>query len=668
MNTTFNTLEFDKILTTLAEYACSQRVKNRILDLKPYLDEFEVYQKTKDTTEAKLIIETLSNPPLTTMDSIDKILGLLGKDCALTVDHLTKLEQFLNACRRMKVYLNRAEYLNVDIATYGASINPMDELYNEINRSIRNGAVSDTASTLLRDIRRSLEGYQEQIKNKLENMLRTNKKWYADNYYTIRNGHFTLPVKSEFKNQVNGSVIDKSQTGSTFFIEPTIVNKLQGEILSLKIDEENEVIRILYTLTDLVEKYSSELNINVEAIEILDFIFAKAKLSIHMKSIPVPINTNKEIIINQGRHPLLNEATAIPLDFRIGVDGITGVIITGPNTGGKTVALKTVGLLSLMAQSGLHVPVKEGSKFSMHNIVLCDIGDGQSITENLSTFSSHITNIISIIESATFESLVLLDELGSGTDPNEGMGIAVAILEELKAKKCLIVATTHYPEVKIFTQNTPGFINARMTFDRENLKPEYKLEIGEAGESCALYISKRLGLPIHMVQRAYHIAYGPSELTSKPELSKSNYDIEDISEVNKVVSEVLDEVSEVKKHSQASLPNIIKRVEPKPKISTNQTRRDKFSIGDSVIVYPQKLTGIIYTTTNEKGELGVQIKGKKQFINHKRLQLRVAAKELYPEDYDFSTIFDSVEKRKATHVLSKRYDPNIVINHSNTDL
>lgn len=642
MQKSMKALEFNKILEMLSDNAVSENAKKKLLELTPILNEREVNAKIKDTTEARTVLDHIGTAPLASMKDILMLLELAEKGAMLIPEQLTQIGLFINACKRMKVFLKRAESLNVDIAGYGGSISELASLNNEIQNNIRNNAVDDGASRELKDIRRKIEQTNAEMKSKLESLLRSKKEWFTDGYVSMRNGHFVLPVKREFKHMVSGSVMDISSSGSTYFIEPTSVSKLKEELSILEIAESNEERRILYVMSALVGEHASGIRLNMEAMETLDFIFAKAKLSLDMKAVPAVINMNRRIEIVNGRHPLLKAAECVPLNFVLG-DGIQGIVITGPNTGGKTVALKTVGLLQLMAQSGLHVPC-ERAELCMNNAVLCDIGDGQSITENLSTFSSHITNIINILNHTGRESLVLLDELGSGTDPAEGMGIAVSILEELKAKGCLFVATTHYPEVKEYADRTEGLLNAKMAFDRESLKPLYRLEIGEAGESCALYIAKRLGLPKHMLERAYQEAY-----------LKEGHKLRSIPE-----KDFLDGAAEgknpVKESSLATLT--IEKPRPPRQIST---RSQRFQVGDSVVVYPQKKIGIVFRTADDKGEVGVQIQKKKEFVNHKRLQLKVAAQEMYPEDYDFSIIFDTVANRKARRKMDKGYQEGLEI-------
>jgi dsDNA-specific endonuclease/ATPase MutS2 len=637
-----NALEFNKILAKLSEYAISERAKQKLLELKPYLSERDVKAKIKDTTEGRKILDHIGTPPLAVMKDIEMLLELAEKGAMLIPEQLTQIGLFINACKRMKGFLKRAESLGVDIAGYGGSINELNELNAELDQTIRNNVIDDNASKELKDIRRRIEQLRTEMKTKLDAQLRSKKEWFTEGFVATRNGHFVLPVKKEYKHMVSGSVLDISSSGSTYFIEPTIVAKLKEELSIQEIAESNEERRILYTLSASVGENAFQIRLNMEAMESLDLIFAKAKLSVDMKAIPALMNTDRFIRIDNGRHPLIKPTECVPLNFELGKNNF-GIVITGPNTGGKTVALKTVGLLQLMAQSGLHVPCDD-AELCMNNMVLCDIGDGQSITENLSTFSSHITNIINILNYADKESLILLDELGSGTDPAEGMGIAIAILEELRHKGCLFVATTHYPEVKEYANNTEGLLNAKMAFDRESLKPLYRLEIGEAGESCALYIAKRLGLPKHMLDIAYHEAYCKANDKVAHRIDRGF--LEDATEesVEKVIAPKI--ISHIEKH-----------IEAKP---VNQ-RSQRFNVGDSVVVYPQKKIGIVFRKADEKGEVGVQIQKKKEFISHKRLQLKAAASELYPEDYDFSIVFDSVANRKARHRMEKGHQPELEI-------
>ncbi len=647
------TLEFNKVLLLLEEQALSENARHRIRQLTPYLSEADINRHMNETTQARLILEQYGNPPLSSMNELEKTLSSLGKGIFLLPEQLTGIAQFLTAGRRLKGYLRRGEATSAEVATYGNSIFELSDVEDEINRAVRGGMLDDRASAQLASIRRKLISAGDQVKSRMESLLRSNPYWFSESFVSIRNGHYTLPVKRECKNRVAGTVIDISQSGGTCFIEPIAAAKLQQEISMLHIAEENEIRRILFALTALVEENLYEININVEAMETLDFIFAKAKLSVVMHAAPLPVKLERKIVIKGGRHPLLNAENIIPLDFKIGGD-IKGVVITGPNTGGKTVALKTIGLLSMMAQSGLHVPAEDGV-FTMNNAVLCDIGDGQSITENLSTFSSHITNIIDILRIADDQSLVLLDELGSGTDPAEGMGLAVSILEELTGKNCLFIATTHYPEIKDFAKSAPGLINARMAFDRKTLQPLYRLETGEAGESCALYIAKRLGMPLHMIERAAKAAYG---INGNPDSARSIGDrvsFEDRVSIGDISSTV---------PAQDSCKNIetLERVRPQvtKKVPENPPN-ERFNIGDSVVVFPQKLIGIVYQKTNEKGDVGVQVQKAKLLVNHKRLKLHVASEELYPDDYDFSIIFDSVADRKKRKEMTKKHNPDLKI-------
>ncbi|MCL1862036.1 MAG: DNA mismatch repair protein MutS [Defluviitaleaceae bacterium] len=626
----FKTLEFDTVLENLANHAVSAATKARCHTVTPVGSIAEAKRLCDETTHARTVIEQVGTPPIAAMTDLEKIIGLVAADAMLIPEQLTHVATFLASCSRLKAYLKRAESTGADIAFYGNSLITL-ELEEEIARCIRGEYVDDRATPRLGDIRRGIEKKGEQIKSKIESLLQKNKQYCVDGYVAVRNGRYTMPVKKEYKNKIPGALVETSNTGGTCFIEPSAISKLQEELSLLKIDEDNEIRTILYTLTALVHDDLPSIKLNMEAMQTLDFVFAKAKLSIAMKASQIRFCEEREIRLLQARHPLLENG--VPLDFALGLslgEETRGIIITGPNTGGKTVAIKTVGLLSLMAQSGLHIPADKQSSICIFDAVRCDIGDGQSISQNLSTFSSHMNNIIGILSQTTTQSLILFDELGSGTDPAEGMGIATALLEELLTKNCLFTVTTHYPEIKDFATVTQGVINAKMAFDRESLMPLYRLEIGAAGESCALYIAERLGLPPHILARARAITYN-TKPTPAPARESTIIPVTALSHT--------DDPPE----------------KPIP-------RSERFNIGDSVIVYPKKDLGIVYERANAKGEIGVQVKGKKQLVNHKRIKLKVAASELYPPDYDFSIIFDTVENRKARHLMSRKHvDGNLLV-------
>ncbi|HWQ59266.1 MAG TPA: DNA mismatch repair protein MutS [Clostridia bacterium] len=624
-------LEFDVILNRLASFAMSESAKARCLALEPTLDEREAKRRLAETSEARRILEGMGAPPLTSMAELTKLIALIEAGDMLMPDQLERFASFAVSCRRMKQYLRRAESTGSEIALYGGSIADLSELQAEIERCIRNAQVDDRATNALRDIRRGMQGVAEQIKARLNAILARNKQWFSDSYVSMRGSHYTLPVRREHKNDVPGDMIEISNTGGTCFIEPAAVVKLQRELAALEVEEDAEIRRVLYTLTAQVGDELPGIRRNIEAMELLDFLFAKGALSVGMKGACPVLTAERRLAVHTARHPLLDEAIAVPLDLELG-SGTRGVVVTGPNTGGKTVALKTVGLLSLMAQSGLHVPAAQGSVFPLFDLVLCDVGDGQSITENLSTFSSHMQNVIQVLREATAESLVLLDELGSGTDPAEGMGLAVAILEELCLRGCLFVATTHYPEVKAFAHAREGLENARMAFDRQNLKPLYRLEMGEAGESCALYIAKRLGLPEHILQNAGRAAYRADGAVQKEASFPAFAGGQARAHASRIVRDVPEKAA--------------------------STRAARFNIGDSVVVYPSKEIGIVYAQANDKGEVGVQVKREKRLVPHTRLKLYIAAAELYPDNYDFSIVFDTVANRKARHLMGKRHVEN----------
>ena len=516
--------------------------------------------------------------------------------------------------------------------------------------------MDDGASRLLRSLRSEIERIKERMREKADAVMRANKACMSDSFSTIRNGHICIPVKKEYKFKISGSVIDKSATGSTLFIEPSAVAKYAEELQSLQIDAENEERRILYTLTAMLAEQAETMRMNKKVMEKLDYIFSKGKLSMEYGGVEPEINTDRKIRMENARHPLMDRTVCVPLQFEIGNkrDGaaVRGIVITGPNTGGKTVAIKTVALNCLMAQCGLHVAAEKAS-VCMNSSFLCDIGDGQNLSENLSTFSAHITNVLDILRKVNSDSLVIMDELGSGTDPTEGMGIAIAILKELKKSGALFLVTTHYPEVKQYAEQEENVVNARMTFDRESLRPLYQMIIGEAGESCALYIARQLGMPDAMLRNAVEAAYGGGmpngggvPNSRRETVGKAEQEGRNMTE--KIMTSLSEENGEIVLQKER-LPKIQKC----RKESRKQEAAGKFCLGDSVMVYPDRKIGIVCQKANEKGVLRVQMPDKKIWINHKRIKLYIKAEELYPEDYDFSILFDTVSNRKLRHRMEK---------------
>ena len=493
-------IEFDKIKKQLADLALTDKAKEESLALKPYLSENRLAAAQRETEEAKYLLEHAGNPPLVSLKGMMDLIHMAQKGECLNPNQLEEIGNALVATDRLKTYLGHCKIYEISLAYEEERLDAQTELKEAIRMQIRGGRVDDYASKLLKSIREEIEHTSDRMREKAEAVIRSNKECMSDSFSTIRNGHVCIPVKKEYKFRISGSVIDKSSTGNTLFIEPIASAKYYEELMGLRLDEENEERRILYTLTAMAADAAEVMEQNIVTIEKLDFAFAKGKLSIEQYGRKPIINTGRWIKLKSARHPLIDRTVCVPLQFEIGGD-VTGIVITGPNTGGKTVAIKTVALNCIMAQCGLHVTCEE-AEICMNSQYLCDIGDGQNLSENLSTFSAHITNVLDILRRVDQDSLVIMDELGSGTDPMEGMGIAVAVMEELKKSGALFLVTTHYPEVKEYAAKEEKLKNARMTFDKESLKPLYQMIIGEAGESCAFYIAKKLGMPDSMLKAA----------------------------------------------------------------------------------------------------------------------------------------------------------------------
>ena len=622
------TIGYYHILEKLKECAATENAGNRIMEMVPILSETELRKQQRDTTQARAMIELAGTPPIPAMEHVEEYLQKAVRGDMLLPEQLEETGMFLSAVRRLKSYLLRGEEGRISLAYYNQNLAFPEELQEEIERCIRGGRVDDYASAYLKDIKKQIQILEEKVSERAERALKTNRQYLNDSFVVTRNGRFCIPVKKECRSMVPGSVVEQSSTGATLFIEPEAVANLREELEIYRIEEDAEERKILYTLTNMTAEREAELMEDIRVIQKLDFMFAKGKLSLEMDAVEPKINLEQYMELKGARHPMLEKESCVPLDFQIG-RGIRGVIITGPNTGGKTVAIKTVALMSAMACSGLHVPCREAD-ICMQNQILCDIGDGQNISDNLSTFSAHIKNVLDILKRVRPDSLVIMDELGSGTDPQEGMGIAISILEELRRSGALFLVTTHYPEVKEYADRYGDVQNARMEFDRASLKPLYRLKVGEAGESCALYIAKRLGFPDKMLASAAREAYGER-------------------------SEAL--IQNMHLHGGSSRLEKLHapRIEKAAVVRDSMDAVRKFTRGDSVTILPDEKIGIVVKPADKNGNVLVQLRNEKMLISHKRLRLKVAAAELYPEDYDFSIIFDTVEVRKARHKMGKHH-------------
>ncbi|MFB6468487.1 endonuclease MutS2 [Cytobacillus sp. Hz8] len=631
-------LQFPEIKEEIASYAISELGKEEVLNLKPSFNKKQMEAWLQEVTEAKRILQISSSVPIPNLKGINQIVQQLHSGNTLRPQQLMELYELIICINRMKKFMKDKEYAAPVITTYVYSMIDLQLIEKEIIRCIRNGQVDDYASKELLKVRKQITILEERMKARIESILKSSKyrSFFQEHIVSVRNGRYVIPVKKEYRKNIKGSVLDTSSSGSTVYVEPVEIGNIQDEVEWLKMQEEAEEQKVLMILTGLVEQHEHEIRLAVETMVHYDVIFAKAKYSEAIEGTAPQINEHPTIILNAARHPLLKD-NAIPLNFRIG-EGYDALVITGPNTGGKTVTLKTVGLLTVMAQSGLHIPAGPGSEVAIFKQILVDIGDGQSIEQSLSTFSSRIKNIIDILGETNTKTLVLLDELGSGTDPAEGMGLATSILEELFAKGATLLATTHYSEIKAFASEKEGFENGAMEFDPESLQPTYRLIIGKGGESQAFTIALKLGMHPKLIERAHEITYKekkeyqPSPLFSKRGLERQLA----------MDGKYLDKQKHQKREEKHEV--II-----------------PYKLGDNVKIPSINKFGIVSKPANDMGEVEVLVKGKKMLFNHKRLELFIKSEDLYPEDYDMDIIFETKSDRKLRKQMEKRHIEGDVI-------
>ena len=731
------TLEYDKIINQLTEYAASPLGKELCRSLNPSSDLEEIRTWQAQTTDAVTRVRFKGTTSFSGVRDIGDSLKRLEIGSSLGIHELLAISSSLTAAARAKAYgrhepqgdtrtgaggrntaggsgagsrntaggnrdsgrdmasarntaarMNGANIPDSDgpdddydsLEPLFAGLEPLTPLNNEIKRCILSeDEIADDASPGLSHVRRSMKVAADRIHTQLNSILNSNRSYLQDAVITMRDGRYCLPVKSEYKNQVSGMVHDQSSTGSTLFIEPMAIVKLNNEIRELEIQEQKEIEAVLASLSNQAAPYCEELRMNQELLAQLDFIFAKAGLARHYKCSAPVFNDRGYIHIKDGRHPLLNPQTAVPINIWLGRD-FDLLIVTGPNTGGKTVSLKTVGLFTLMGQSGLHIPAWEGSELAVFDEVFADIGDEQSIEQSLSTFSAHMTNTVRILNEADSHSLCLFDELGAGTDPTEGAALAIAILTFLHNMKCRTMATTHYSELKVFALTTPGVENACCEFNVETLQPTYRLLIGVPGKSNAFAISKKLGLPDYIIDEAKNhleakdvsfedllASLESSRLTIEKEQAEINAYKDEVAKLksrltqkeerlderkDKVICNAAEEAQRILREAKETADQTIKQInklaagaglnkeleEQRSRLRDQLKKADdklavkakgpsqpispkKLKIGDGVKVLSMNLKGTVSTLPNAKGDLYVQMGILRSLVNIKDLEL-----------------------------------------------
>ena len=675
---TLRVLEYYKIIEQLTGFATCPDGKRLCGKLKPSDDMIKIKKEQEETADALARIYQHGSVSFSGVYPIGEALKRLSVGASLSILELLDIAKLLKVAETAKQYGVQTKDKDEDgvstrkdsLTGYFESLMPLEHLAREINRCILSeDEIADDASSALKDIRRQMKVVNNKVHAALNDIVtkQSNQNMLQDSIVTLRNGRYCIPVKSEYKGQFPGMVHDQSATGSTFFVEPMAVVNLNNEWKELAADERMEIERILVSLSEQVAGYSESIQMNVELLTRLDFIFAKAKYAKSYNGTQPDMNDKGIIEIKQGRHPLLDPKKVVPVDIRLGND-FSMLIITGPNTGGKTVSLKTLGLFTLMGQSGLHIPAFQGTKLSVFRDVFADIGDEQSIEQSLSTFSSHMTNIVYIMKHATRDTLVLFDELGGGTDPVEGSALAIAILKNLHENEIRCMATTHYSELKTFAMTTPGLENACCEFDVESLSPTYHLLIGIPGKSNAFAIATKLGLTKDVIEDAMtQVDHDTIDMeTLLADLEKSKRQIEEEraeitankEEIRKlkerlasknehieqrkqdILRNAREEAKEILEDAKAFADASIRRYnnwEKKPQTANNKdmenergnirekikavdgklqkqttnrkskSRAEDFHLGDSVHVISMNLTGIVRSLPDAKNMITVQM-------------------------------------------------------------
>ncbi|WP_283746202.1 endonuclease MutS2 [Bacillus cereus] len=615
MNTmTFEKLQYNELKDIVKSYCVSGLGKELVNKLEPSTSIKVVRNRLNETTEARAILDAEGHVPFFGISNIASTIQKLEKGMILDPEELVSVSDFLRGCRKIKKFMLDKEFFAPVLASYANSMTEYKSIEEEINFSIKGNSIDAAASKELKRIRNNIDSVDGKIKERLTKFLNSsaNKKFIQEFFISKKDDRYTIPIKSSYKNQVAGSIIEASAKGSTVFIEPHTVTKLNAELAGLKAEEAVEEYQILATLSGIVLENIYSIKINMELISQYDMVFAKAKFSKSIDGIEPKLNDHGYIHLVNCKHPLLT-GQVVPLNFKIGQE-YRSLIITGPNAGGKTIVLKTIGLLTLATMSGLHIAGDKGTEIAIFENVFVDIGDNQSIENALSTFSSHMKNLSEIMRMSNNNTLLLFDEIGSGTEPNEGAALAISILEELYFAGCITVASTHYGEIKRFSEMHDDFMNAAMQFNSETLEPLYKLVIGKSGESNALWIANKMNVKEHVLKRA------------KEYMGNKEYALEKVNE------------SKIRK----------------PKfVQEKRESHYEYKIGDRVNLLDHDDFGIIYKEKDNFYNVVVYYNGEFVEVNVKRITLEVAAKELYPEGYDLNTLFVDYKERKMQHDIER---------------
>lgn len=657
------TLEYNKIIDILSEHASTELGRKKTSSLQPSDDIAEITLRQQNTEDAVCRILRSGNISFTAKKSMLESVSRLNKGSALSASELLAIAQLLDNVLRVKSYGDTGDDSEDSLSGLFSSLMPLSPLCREIRRCIISAdEIADDASSDLRRIRREQKTINDRIHTVLNKMLNSHRTYLQEAVITMRNGRYCIPVKSEYKGSVQGMIHDQSSSSSTFFIEPAAVVSYNNDLRQLQIEEEHEIEVILSTLSDECRQHADEIKADIEIISELDMIFAKGSYAISIKA-SRPVYNDKGIMrLRKARHPLLDPQKAVPVDISLG-DEYNLLVITGPNTGGKTVCLKTAGLLALMGQAGLHIPALDKSDLPVFDEIFADIGDEQSIEQSLSTFSSHMTNIVEILKKADKNSLCLFDELGAGTDPAEGAALAISILETLHEKDIRTMASTHYSELKIYALNTNGVENACCEFDVESLRPTYRLLTGIPGKSNAFAISQKLGLSSDIIEKAKeHISSGESSFEdviarlekdritieeSRREIESKRHDIEVLKNTyehrrkkmdeskERILEEAREEARNILKDAKELADSVIRDINrsggdvrklesgrtalrnaindnyPADRIVSDKKDRkppkiSELSIGRDVRIISMDLTGHVHSRPDQKGNLFVQ--------------------------------------------------------------